>query len=114
MPRHRAPKVCGEPGCIEDQPCPTHTPAPWAGSHSAGFPSATRRRILTRDRTCVCPSCPACTPAGCTRASTQADHIVPRSKGGPNTMSNGQGLCTGCHDVKTKAEAAEGRRMVGR
>lgn len=114
MPRHRAPKVCGEPGCINDQPCPIHTPTPWAGSHSSGFPPAIRRRILQRDPTCRCTSCPACGPVGCTRPSTQADHRIPRAHGGPNTLANGQGLCTNCHDHKTKAEAAEGRRHAHR
>lgn len=46
--------------------------------------------------------------------STIADHVVPVARGGPDTMANGQGLCGPCHDVKTRAEIAEGRALKSR
>lgn len=47
----------------------------------------------------------------CTGRADQADHIVPVAEGGAeHDVSNGQGACTACHDVKTAAEAARGLR----
>ncbi len=61
----------------------------------------TRRRILMRDPFCK---------AGCGRASTEADHVVPKTDGGGDEDSNLQGLCKPCHSAKT---AREGRRWGG-
>ncbi len=36
--------------------------------------------------------------------STDADHIVPLSKGGKDNVSNMQGLCASCHSQKTATE----------
>jgi hypothetical protein len=60
-----------------------------------------RRAILARD--------PMCRAVGCTRPSTEADHIVTvaecmRAGVDPNTMANGQGLCAPHHEEKTRAE----------
>jgi len=46
-----------------------------------------RARVLARDRTC----------RNCGRPSEHADHVQPRSKGGPDTLSNTQGLCAECN-----------------
>ena len=54
-----------------------------------------RELILSRHPVCV-----QCDMA----ASEHADHVVPLSQGGESTMENGQGLCPGCHNVKTKRE----------
>ena len=71
----------------------------WSGARIA-FPTAVRRRILRKQPVC----------AGCRiRPSTIADHIIPVAEGGTDSESNGQGLCTVCHDAKTKQEAARGR-----
>ena len=106
----RAAKVCPTPGCPLDQPCPTHTPKPWARTERrTEFPTKTRVRILRRDPTCRCTGCDHHQHA-CTQPSTQADHVTPIAWGGTNTITNGQGLCTACHTVKSKSEAAAGRR----
>lgn len=65
-----------------------------------GFPPGVSAAILRRD-----PICRACGAA----PSTQADHILPHAEGGSDHMSNGQGLCTPCHDAKTRTEQARGR-----
>jgi 5-methylcytosine-specific restriction protein A len=83
----------------------------WEGSTSKGFPPATRRRILQRDPMCTCTGCRAC-GNGCTRASTDADHIVEVSDGGSHDEANGQGLCHPCHTSKTTAHAARARRKA--
>ena len=72
----------------------------WTGSHSNGFPQATRRIILRRH-----PTCQACHA----RPSAVADHITPRAEGGTDDPANGQGLCNPCHDIKTLTEQQRGR-----
>lgn len=52
------------------------------------------------------PLCRLCTAKGLVAATTEVDHIVPLSRGGGNQRSNMQGLCTPCHDEKSKAERA--------
>lgn len=61
---------------------------------------ALRLQALQRDRYL----CQLCLPKRFT-AATVVDHIVPRSKGGSNEMSNLMSLCTDCHDPKSKREA---------
>jgi hypothetical protein len=43
---------------------------------------------------------PTCATPGCGRASVAADHIVPRSKGGADTLANLRGLCLQCHNQR--------------
>lgn len=72
----------------------------WSGDNRRGFTQSQRAAILRRDRVCqICGLAPA----------TIADHIQPVAEGGPDNLSNGQGVCSQCHDVKTKAEQARGR-----
>ena len=51
-----------------------------------------RSAILHRD-----PICTDCHQA----PSTEADHIIPLSRGGGWSLANGQGLCKPCHSRKT-------------
>lgn len=47
----------------------------------------------------------------CIGVATSADHVTPVAEGGAEyDVRNGQGACTPCHDAKTQAEAARGRR----
>ena len=62
---------------------------------------ADRLRIRTEE-----PLCRACKAIGKVSASTRVDHIVPLSEGGGDYRSNKQGLCSPCHDAKSKAERA--------
>ena len=82
----------------------------WEGSTSNGFPANVRRRILRRDPTCRCHGCTACTTAGCTRPSTEADHVIEVADGGSHHETNGQGICHPCHQRKTLAHAIGKRR----
>jgi 5-methylcytosine-specific restriction enzyme A len=75
--------------------------------------SGQRRAFPTRMRTAILRLYPVCCACGRAR-STVADHIIShadciRAGINPDTISNGQGLCGTCHDVKTKAEARAGR-----
>ena len=84
---------CRHPWCPEYQPCPAHPIIPWAGS--AAMPpgwDALREACLIRDDwTC----------ADCGGRATDADHVIPRSAGGPNTLANLVSRCTPCHQKRT-------------
>jgi hypothetical protein len=51
-----------------------------------------RAATLARDPVCVTP--------GCGARSVVADHIVPRSRGGADTLANLRGLCVTCHNQR--------------
>lgn len=103
MPR-RPNRPCNHPGCgklTRVGHCDAHannydqargTPA------QRGYGKAWRKLrqiILNRD-----PVCRSCSRA----ASTDVDHIRPRSKGGKDDPANLQGLCHSCHSRKTASE----------
>jgi len=50
------------------------------------------------------PLCAHCQERGRTAAATELDHIVPLADGGVDDVSNWQGLCTACHDYKTRRD----------
>lgn len=45
----------------------------------------------------------------CTGVATEDDHIIPKSAGGSDAMSNRRGACATCHGEKTQAEAHAAR-----
>mgnify|MGYP002141845909 CR=1 FL=1 len=109
MTRHRAPTICPTPGCPNDQPCPEHTPKPWAGSNQRR-PDALRGRALqdanARIMTAHQGRCHICGAPGANRI----DHIIPLAEGGPDTDTNKAPIHDPeCHGPKTKSEAARGR-----
>jgi 5-methylcytosine-specific restriction protein A len=65
-----------------------------------------RRRLLAHE-----PLCAECSTFDHPVVATQRDHVVPLWKGGPDVEGNVQGLCDGCHELKTSAEAAERMRV---
>lgn len=81
---------------------------PWTPGRPV-YTTRQRHTILATHPTCQCAGCTACTAAGCNRPSTEADHKIPISQGGPNTLTNSQALCHNCHWQKTRTEAATGR-----
>ena len=52
-----------------------------------------REKVLKRQ-----PLCP------CGAAATQVDHVIPKRRGGKDSIKNLQGLCGGCHSRKTATE----------
>lgn len=77
-------------------------------SNSRGYGAKWRRLrklVLNRDPICKCvdDSC-QCGGGGCMKASTDADHIIPKRDGGLDRMPNLQGLCHDCHSSKTARE----------
>ncbi len=81
-----------------------------AGDNRLRGRAAVKRRASWLDRHPLCKHCEA---EGRVAAAVTPDHIVPIWKGGVDSEANLQSLCGPCHDVKTKAEAAE-RAAMGR
>ncbi len=79
-----------------------------ASRHQRGYGLAhTRmRETVLREE----PICRACIAQGRATPTTVADHITPKAEGGTDDRDNYQGLCSPCHNVKTAAEAARGRK----
>lgn len=90
------------------------TSGQWRGSSSSGFPPKMRRAILRRDPICRCLGCPDHQGATCTSPSTEADHVLAVARGGQHTMANGAGLCSDCHEHKSRADTAEGQALKSR
>ena len=89
-------RACRVPWCAQYQPCPAH-PAPVPFATSAPMPPgwpALRAACLARD-SWTCQACGA--PA------TDADHVIPRALGGPDTLENLRALCGPCHHRATGA-----------
>jgi 5-methylcytosine-specific restriction endonuclease McrA len=61
---------------------------------------ALRRQVLARDG----HTCQACLSYDPTGETLQADHIVSREAGGPDTLENLRTLCLPCHRARTRAE----------
>jgi 5-methylcytosine-specific restriction protein A len=51
------------------------------------------------------PLCARCSARGTTRAVEVWDHIIPLHAGGADDETNLQGLCTPCHEEKTREDA---------
>ena len=71
------------------------------------FTPGDKRAVLDRDgHTCQLQY------RGCLGVATIVDHRVPLSRwpGDPRDLDNGQAACRNCHDQKSKAESAAGRR----
>ena len=96
--------------CPHCQPCPVHGTrhaqvAKRRGSSTQQGYGARWRRLraqVLREE----PLCRACLGVGRVAPATEVDHIVPRSKGGPDDRANLQSLCKSHHSEKTKREAA--------
>lgn len=98
--------MCPQPGCANDQPCPDHTPKPWASSdRAARLPrnwSTIRARIIRRDGA----TCQACYGMRCGSVRLEVDHIVNNDD---HSDANLRTLGHECHAAKTQAEAQAGR-----
>lgn len=62
------------------------------GFYKTPFWKQLRSACLRRDRLCTTP--------GCNERAVVADHIVPRSKGGTDTLDNLRGLCIRHHNQR--------------
>ncbi|KKK68633.1 hypothetical protein LCGC14_2942100 [marine sediment metagenome] len=99
------PTRCATSGCpaiTTKRRCQRHHQEEQRGQ-DARRPTATQRGYgwqWRKLRNAVIARDPICTDCG--RApSTDADHKIPRSQGGQDTMENLAGKCHGCHSSKT-------------
>lgn len=113
----KPPRPCRAPACghkttashgyCEDH---AHLHKPWGtrkGSGRGGRPWRRKRdQVLQRDK----GLCQPCMQQGRISPATQVDHIIPVAEGGTCADSNLQAICKACHDVKTQAEAQNGRQ----
>lgn len=60
--------------------------------YGTAFWKKLRAQCLKRDRVCATP--------GCSRRAVVADHIIPRAKGGTDTLDNLRGLCIVHHNMR--------------
>lgn len=120
----RAKTICRHPGCgaLIDNPgyCDKHKKLTvgWHRSNkstsaSRGYGASWRKlrdEVFHRDK----GLCQVCLKAGRIRAGTDVDHIVPKSEGGTDDISNLQLLCSDDHKAKTIAERGrQGRDPTG-
>ena len=103
--RRRMPRpclVCGEPWF--ESYCEKHAPPKRGGSAdkrgSGGARRALRRQTLMRDK----HTCQSCGVQDYTGRTLHADHVVPLSRGGENSIENLSTLCVPCHKAKTAAD----------
>jgi 5-methylcytosine-specific restriction protein A len=106
----RAAKVCSHPDCPNLQPCPDHTPKPWASSRrrerlrkrSGSREQKLARAVMARDE----GICHWCGKGG----ADQVDHVIPLAEGGADDYYNRAPIhSTPCHQEKTQAEAERAR-----
>lgn len=90
----RAPKRCGRPDCpmtVRGRTyCEDHDPGAWAGSGHGRTRAERELTLLVLDGEPICRDC--------SRApSTEAGHIVARSRGGLYVRDNLKGQCRDCN-----------------
>ncbi|WP_416915390.1 MAG: HIT domain-containing protein [Roseicyclus sp.] len=77
-------------------------------SPSAGYVSGSARYEVLKRAKHRCELCGAHE----TQAALHVDHIVPRSKGGSDDLSNFQALCVSCNTSKRDRDATDFRQVV--
>lgn len=86
----------------------TGTAAVWhSDSRGRTVPQALQQQCFKRDHY----TCTNCGYQGRQLpGDLNADHVIPRAEGGPDTLENLTTRCIPCHGVKTQQEAARGRQ----
>jgi len=117
----RPPKICRAQGCSAatrnkngfcDQHQHLHVNHGWSRRQKGttttkrGYGASWRKiRKIALDRDQFC--CVLCRAAGKIAPAHAVDHIVPKTSGGTDALSNLQSLCRSCHKAKTQQEAAQ-------
>lgn len=103
-------RSCVECGAISDQTrCPKHRRPAWQETTPRrtrtrnGWAQQRRARHVLNLHAGICHICNR-------PGADQADHVIPLSQGGPDTIANMRPIhSTPCHANKTQAEAGAGR-----
>ncbi len=113
----RAKRPCTKAGCTayatKKGRCDNHQPKQWdhkgKTAHQRGYGSdwrKTRSRVLKRDgHLCKCDDC---VMDGIYLPATEVDHIIPKSRGGDDSLANLRAMNTECHKKKSVKEAIYG------
>lgn len=75
-------------------------PWPTTSRHQRGYGrqwEKLRMQVLKRDERL----CQVCFKAGRIKLATEVDHVVPKGKGGTDSLANLQAICGPCHSAKT-------------
>ena len=80
----------------------------WSGNRRS-FPTAVRKQIMDRDNW----QCQIKGPT-CLGKATEADHRINHAEGGTDDASNGQAVCSECHEAKTRQERSRGLQRRSR
>ena len=89
--------------------CDEHKPAPRPSFRARGYGATydrNRRRLFAGK--------PTCQVKGCTTAAKIAHHIVPKTEGGTDDLSNLMAVCQRHHNALTAAESGPRLRRAGR
>jgi 5-methylcytosine-specific restriction endonuclease McrA len=95
--------------------CRNHTTSGWGfkknkAARDANYvnPAYRRNRAIALERE---PECHWRLP-GCTLKSTQADHVLPVSRGGSNSLDNLVGSCQHCNEARGRAAGNAAKRRA--
>ena len=120
MPK-AAPRPCTHPGCgvlVKDGTgrCARHPKLVWEKAVPVKRISGRKLQRLRAELFDRAPLCVECSKHGRVTIATQRDHIVPLEEwvgpGSADQLSNIQGLCVECHEIKSKAERVRGARRA--
>lgn len=93
----------------------TTAPRPKRTDWGTSKPKRITGRRLQRERERLFgerPLCVECLRQGKTTIATIRDHRLALALGGEDVPENTDPMCKACHDIKSKAEAAEGARRA--
>ena len=102
--------VSGCPELTRETRCALHTRT-YDAEHRGDFRDVYRSRRWKGLRRQVIQEHPFCQEPGCTRPTTDVDHVIPMREGGePYDRANLQALCHAHHSGKTAREVWHGQR----
>ena len=110
------PTPCSHPGChaysVSQSRCEKHKRVGWSDKRGSaedrGYGQEWRKvraAVLDRDMR----MCQRCYRQGRYKAGNEVDHIVPKARGGRDTLSNLEVICRDCHRDKTAQESLQER-----
>lgn len=109
------PRPCNTPRCknmaVSGGRCDEHQPKPWFQTKSSSDRGYGAKWRKLRDQRLKLDSymCQVCLKVGIYTKADAVDHIIPKSQGGTDSITNLQSICNSCHTSKTQLESGVGR-----